>query len=144
MSMADQVVLLNKGRIEQAATPRALYAHPATTFAASFIGTPAMNLLRLHDGRVAGSTVQAGPGEWLGVRPEAVTFGERVPARVRSSEYLGADLILHCEVGSETLTVRTGGGKDIAPGSDIALDWPPDSAHHFDSQGQRIQQGDTA
>src|SRR5213082_2586773 len=74
MSMADQVVLLNAGRIEQAATPRALYAHPATTFAASFIGTPAMNLLRLQDGHIAGSAVQAGAGEWLGVRPESVTF----------------------------------------------------------------------
>src|SRR4051812_18237362 len=81
MSMADQVVLLNKGRIEQAATPRDLYAQPAPTFAAAFIGTPAMNLMRLQDGRVAGSAVQAGHGEWLGVRPESVTFGARVPAR---------------------------------------------------------------
>ena len=144
MSMADQVVLLNKGRIEQSATPRTLYARPAPTFAASFIGTPAMNLLRLQDGRVAGSRVQAGPGEWLGVRPEAVTFGSRVPARVRSCEYLGADLIVHCEVGSESLALRTGGGHEVAAGSEISLDWPAASAHHFDSQGRRIQRGDTA
>jgi sn-glycerol 3-phosphate transport system ATP-binding protein len=139
MSMADQVVLLNKGRIEQAATPRELYAQPATTFAASFIGTPAMNLLRLHDGQVAGSTVQAGPGEWLGVRPESVSFGARVPARVRSCEYLGADLIVHCAVGSETLTVRTHGAAEVAAGSEVALDWPEASAHRFDSEGRRIQ-----
>jgi sn-glycerol 3-phosphate transport system ATP-binding protein len=139
MSMADQVVLLHKGRIEQAATPRQLYARPATTFAASFIGTPSMNLLRLEGDRVAGSDVAAGrSAEWLGVRPEAVTLGGRVPAAVRSIEYLGADLILHCAVGSETLTVRTTGQADLAAGSQVLLDWPAGSAHHFDAQGQRL------
>ena len=139
MSMADQVVLLNKGRIEQAATPRALYAQPATTFAASFIGTPSMNLLRLEGDRVAGSSVATGrAAHWLGVRPEAVTLGGRVPAAVRSIEYLGADLILHCAVGSETLTVRTGGQAQLAAGSEVMLDWPTASAHHFDAQGQRL------
>ena len=139
MSMADQVVLLHKGRIEQAATPRELYAQPATTFAAAFIGTPSMNLLRIDGDRVAGSDVPAGrPAHWLGVRPESVTLGGRVPARVRSIEYLGADLILHCAVGSETLTVRTGGQAELAAGSDVLLDWAPASLHHFDSQGLRL------
>ena len=137
--MADQVVLLNRGRVEQAATPRTLYARPATTFAASFIGTPAMNLLRLDGDRVAGSDVHAGrSAHWLGVRPENVTLGGRVPATVRSIEYLGADLIAHCAVGTETLTVRTGGQADLSAGSTVALDWAPASAHHFDSQGQRL------
>src|SRR6478735_8729205 len=73
MSMADQVVLLYRGRIEQAATPRELYAQPATTFAAAFIGTPSMNLLRLDGSHIAGSRVPAGrAAQWLGVRPEAV------------------------------------------------------------------------
>lgn len=139
MSMADQVVLLNKGRIEQAATPRKLYAQPATTFAAGFIGTPSMNLLRLDGDRVAGSDVATGrEAHWLGVRPEAVTLGGSVPAAVRSIEYLGADLILHCALGSETLTVRTGGQADLAAGSEVLLDWPRHSAHHFDAQGRRL------
>jgi sn-glycerol 3-phosphate transport system ATP-binding protein len=139
MSMADQVVLLNKGRIEQAATPRTLYARPATTFAASFIGTPSMNLLRLQGDRIAGSDVPAGrEAHWLGVRPEAVTLQGRVPATVRSIEYLGADLILHCAVGSESLTVRTGGQAELAAGSQVLLDWAASNTHHFDSQGQRL------
>jgi sn-glycerol 3-phosphate transport system ATP-binding protein len=139
MSMADQVVLLNKGRIEQAATPRELYAQPATTFAAAFIGTPSMNLLRIEGDRVAGSDVPAGrAAHWLGVRPESVSLGGHVPARVRSVEYLGADLILHCAVGSETLTVRTGGQAQLSAGSDVLLDWAPASLHHFDSQGIRL------
>ena len=138
MSMADQVVLLNKGRVEQNATPREMYAKPATTFAARFIGTPAMNLLRVQGGRIAGSDIEAGAGDWLGVRPEAVALGSRVPAVVRSSEYLGADLILHCQVGTETITVRTGGQSHVAAGSDVHLDWPADSAHRFDSRGRRL------
>ncbi|MEO7548138.1 MAG: ABC transporter ATP-binding protein [Ramlibacter sp.] len=139
MSMADQVVLLNKGRIEQAATPRGLYARPATTFAASFIGTPSMNLLRLTDGRISGSSVAAGQdAHWLGVRPEAVSLGGQVAATVRSIEYLGADLILHCGIGSETLTVRTGGQAELAPGSPVLLAWPAAAMHHFNAQGQRV------
>jgi sn-glycerol 3-phosphate transport system ATP-binding protein len=139
MSMADQVVLLSKGRIEQAATPRVLYARPATTFAASFIGTPSMNLVRIEQGQIAGSSVPAGrPAHWLGVRPEDITLGGRVPATVRSIEYLGADLILHCGVGSETLTVRTGGQADLAAGSQVLLDWHETALHHFDPQGQRL------
>jgi sn-glycerol 3-phosphate transport system ATP-binding protein len=139
MSMADQVVLLSKGRIEQAATPRVLYARPATTFAASFIGTPSMNLVRIEQGQIAGSTVPAGrPAHWLGVRPEDITLGGRVPATVLSIEYLGADLILHCGVGSETLTVRTGGQADLAAGSQVLLDWHATALHHFDPQGQRL------
>jgi sn-glycerol 3-phosphate transport system ATP-binding protein len=140
MSMADQVVLLNRGRMEQAATPRALYARPATTFAAGFIGTPSMNLLRLDDGHIAGSDVPGGrPAHWLGVRPEAVTLGGGVPATVRSIEYLGADLILHCGIGSEMLTVRTGGQAELSPGSRVLLGWAGSDMHHFDSQGQRLQ-----
>ncbi|MCD6077193.1 MAG: transporter ATP-binding protein [Ramlibacter sp.] len=139
MSMADQVVLLNRGRIEQAATPRTLYAQPQTTFAARFIGTPPMNLLRLDGDRIAGSDVPAGrAAHWLGMRPEAVTLGGRVPATVRSIEYLGADLIAHCVVGSETLTVRTEGQADLAAGSEVRLDWPTAGAHHFDADGRRL------
>ena len=139
MSMADQVVLLNRGRIEQAATPRMLYAQPATTFAARFIGTPAMNLLKLDGDRIAGSAVPAGrAAQWLGVRPESVTLGGRVPARVSSIEYLGADLIAHCAVGTETLTVRTSGQAELVAGSQVGLDWAPASAHHFDAQGRRL------
>ncbi len=139
MSMADQVVLLNKGRIEQSAAPRALYANPATTFAARFIGTPAMNLLRLDQGRIAGSdVVTQRAGQLLGIRPESVTLNGPVKATVQSLEYLGADLVLRCAVGTEMITVRAEGKTDIATGSQISLQWPLQDEHYFDSQGCRI------
>jgi len=139
MSMADQVVLLNKGRIEQIAAPRVMYAMPATTFAARFIGTPAMNLLRLDDGRIAGSQVAvARSASALGIRPEAVLLGGAVPATVKSFEYLGADLVLRCAVGSELITVRTEGKTDVAEGATVGLGWTAQAEHYFDSQGTRV------
>jgi sn-glycerol 3-phosphate transport system ATP-binding protein len=139
MSMADQVVLLNQGRIEQNASPRALYALPATTFAARFIGTPAMNLLRLEQGRIAGSSVAVGrPASTLGIRPESVSLGGAVPATVQSLEYLGADLVLRCAVGSEQITVRADGKTDVAAGAQVTLGWPAQAEHYFDSQGSRV------
>ena len=139
MSMADQVVLLNKGRIVQAAPPRTLYSAPATTFAARFIGTPAMNLLRLDKGCIAGSQVAVGhAGDLVGIRPESVSLGGRVPATVQSLEYLGADLVLRCAVGSELITVRADGKSDLAAGTAVTLQWPANAEHYFDSQGSRV------
>ena len=114
MSMADRVVLLNRGRIEQNATPVELYERPANTFVARFIGTPPMNLLPLERG-AAGAVVAGtgGPavapadcaGLTLGVRPEHITlaFDRGVPATVAAIEYLGADSLVTCRLGAPRL-----------------------------------------
>ena len=151
MSMADQVVLLNKGRIEQAATPRELYARPATPFAARFIGTPPMNLAALQGPTIRGCTVALNPppgAAWLGLRPEAVQFqpvkvqavpgGCSVPARVQSLEYLGADAVLRCAVGDQTLTVRTPGHCTAAVDDAVTLHWPATHSHWFGADERRI------
>ncbi len=141
MSMADQVVLLNRGRVEQAGAPRDLYARPATTFAARFVGTPPMNLVTLAQGRVAGSEVTVGlEAATLGVRPESITLGpeQGVSALVRSVEYLGADLVLRCAIGTETLLVRAAGQIDTKPGDTVHLHWRDRDAHGFDAAGNRI------
>jgi sn-glycerol 3-phosphate transport system ATP-binding protein len=139
MSMADQVVLLNQGCIEQDAAPRALYAQPASTFAARFIGTPAMNLMKLDGQRIAGSDIGVSrPAQMLGVRPEAVSLGGPVAATVKSYEYLGADLVLRCTVGSEQIVVRAEGRTDVAEGTAIRLGWRAEDEHYFDAQGLRV------
>jgi sn-glycerol 3-phosphate transport system ATP-binding protein len=139
MSMADQVVLLNQGRVEQDAAPRTLYAQPASTFAARFIGTPAMNLIKLDGARIAGSdTAVSRPAGMLGVRPEAVSLGGPVRATVSSFEYLGADLVLRCAVGSEQIVVRAEGRTDVPEGAPVTLGWRPEDEHYFDAQGQRV------
>jgi sn-glycerol 3-phosphate transport system ATP-binding protein len=141
MGMADQVVLLNQGRIEQAAPPRTLYAQPETTFSARFIGTPAMNLLRIEDGHIAGSTVPVKrSAAQLGIRPEAVRIDARgsIPASIQSLEYLGADLMARCTVGTERITVRADGRSDLSPNTQVRLAWPDHAEHYFDHHGNRI------
>jgi len=144
MSMADRVVLIREGRIEQEGTPVELYAKPATTFAARFIGTPAMNLVALADGR--GGAVVRGSGEivlpgrgaglTLGVRPEhlALVSSGGMAATVASSEYHGADTILTVRVGEESLLVRAPGQVVHAAGTPVRLGWKPESLHVFDAE----------
>jgi len=138
MSMADQVILLREGRVEQDAPPDALYARPATAFAARFIGTPPMNVLALADRR-----------RLLGVRPEDVRIGaDREPgavaATVRSIEYLGADSILMCAIGAQALAVRAPGRIALAPGARVHLAWAPEAAHVFDAETGRRRDDVTA
>ena len=139
MSMADQVVLLNKGRIEQTATPRQMYSRPETTFTARFIGTPAMNLIRIEQGCIAGSAVRvAQQGATLGVRPEAIMLDGDVMAEVKSLEYLGSDLVLRCAVGAELITVRAEGKSELRAGEQVRLQWPRHEEHYFDAAGGRL------
>src|SRR5205823_1892895 len=127
MSMADRVILLSNGRIEQNGAPVELYETPANIFVARFIGMPPMNLLRLE--AAAGEAVIAGtdgpgiaPLEWaggmLGVRPEHVVLARdgAVAARVESVEYLGPDSILLCRVGEQHLTARVAGRVGVSAG----------------------------
>ena len=144
MTMADQVVLLDNGRVEQDGPPAELYERPATAFAARFIGTPPMSLLRLTDGP-RGAVIDgtdgpivlddAGAGRLLGVRPEEVRLVESggVPARVNTVEYLGADSVVTCTVGAQVMAVRAGGRVELAAGKPVQLAWCADAQHVFDA-----------
>ncbi len=135
MSMADHVVLLREGRIEQEGTPAQLYARPASTFAARFIGTPAMNLVPLNSlqpGAAAGLTA--------GIRPEHITLnsnGSGVHATVLAAEYHGADTIVTAQVNGSSLLVRAPGQVDLETGSQVRLGWEPAAVHNFDSEGRK-------
>jgi sn-glycerol 3-phosphate transport system ATP-binding protein len=148
MSMADRVILLNQGRIEQNGVPSDLYEAPANTFVARFIGTPPMNLLRLAaasgGAAIAGTTAPAllpasCAGGMLGVRPEHVSVGvERgLPARVDTVEYLGADSLLACNIGGQAILARVPGRSDLATGDTAWLAWPVEAQHYFDAEGRR-------
>jgi sn-glycerol 3-phosphate transport system ATP-binding protein len=133
MSMADHVVLLREGRIEQEGTPAELYSRPATTFAARFIGTPAMNLVPLEAVRPG-----AEAGLTMGIRPEHITFaGAGVSATVTSAEYHGADTIVTAQVNGASLLVRAPGQVALAAGSQVKLGWEPQAVHIFNSEGRR-------
>jgi sn-glycerol 3-phosphate transport system ATP-binding protein len=145
MSMADQVILLRDGRVEQDAPPAELYARPAGIFAARFIGTPPMNILTLADSPggavIAGSAGPVvlpgrGAGLSLGVRPEdiRVTADGGLGATVTAVEYLGADSILSCAAGTQTLAVRVPGRVELLPGATLRLSWSKDAVHVFDPE----------
>jgi sn-glycerol 3-phosphate transport system ATP-binding protein len=124
MSMADQVILMRDGRVEQAGPPDELYARPATTFAARFIGTPPMSILPAPD-----------RGDLLfGIRPEDVMLGDTgLPVRVQSSEFLGADTVVTCSYGNQTLTARVPGKAVFAAGAAIHARWRAEHMHVFDA-----------
>src|SRR5688500_19053949 len=119
MSMADHVILLREGRIEQEGTPAELYSRPATTFAARFIGTPATSL-----GPPEAVRPGAGARRTLCIRPEHIRFVDNgISATVASAEYHGADTIVTAQVNGATLLVRAPGQVELAPGSHVGLGW---------------------
>ena len=134
MTMADHIVLMKDGRIEQEGTPEDLYRRPATTFAASFIGTPPMNVLPLN-------VLRHGAEDCLaGIRPENLAIdGSGVSARIVSAEYLGADTLVEADLAGHTVLVRVAGQFALGTGDEIRLRADTDHIHRFDrASGRRI------
>jgi sn-glycerol 3-phosphate transport system ATP-binding protein len=154
MSMADQVVLMKAGRIEQNGRPADLYQRPASLFAARFIGAAPMNFLDLDDGPqgaavvagTAGPALFAAPGRGrvLGLRPEDVTVetavsGGRFRSFVTAVEYLGAEALVTCVVAGRSVVARTRGDAAPAIGAEVGLVWDDAAGHVFDATtGERL------
>jgi sn-glycerol 3-phosphate transport system ATP-binding protein len=147
MTMADQVVLMRSGLVEQDAPPGDLYEKPATIFAARFVGTPPMNVLSAKHAAGAGpwATASAPAGRKVedlavGVRPEGVRLSpDGVSARVIAAEYLGADTLIEARIADQSFVVRLPGKVAASAGETIALAWDPAKVHWFDlSSGRRI------
>ncbi len=138
ITMADQVVVMRHGRIEQAGSPRRIYEQPATRFVAGFIGTPPMNLIAANALTASGS----GASLTLGVRPENITVGHTgLPAVVEHIEYLGADLLVECGVGEQRLLARLSGAHQVQTGQQVRLQWAPQAMHFFETsdRGRRVE-----
>ena len=141
MSMADRVVLLRDGRIEQVASPFEIYQKPNTLFAAQFIGGARMNLLELEQGCLAGSDIAVAAPEGavrMGLRPEDIHLGSGHRMQVEKTEYTGADLLLHARVGAQLLAVRAEGKQAQAVQGEVHLSWNTENLHWFDKQGLRL------
>ncbi len=139
MGMADQVVLLRDGRVEQDAAPAELYARPATGFVATFIGTPPMNVFPAAV--LAGSGLAFQAGTLAGIRPESLSLaGAGIAATVTHAEYLGADTVVTCAVASGArLLARLPGLAAQRPGTAVHLACGPHDIHFFDpASGRRI------
>ena len=163
MTLAQKIAVLNRGRVEQVATPAELYHRPSNLFVARFIGSPQMNVFSarvrmVEDGRVAVVTQDGGelsiptraPGldvgasVQLGIRPEALTPTEDGALRgaIRLVEYLGGLTLLYVgRDGGEPLVAQLSGNCAAQVGQPIRFDAAASGIHLFDADGVRIAGG---
>ena len=151
MTMADKIVLMNKGRVEQMGSPHELYETPATMFAARFVGTPPMNLIG------AAALASAAPDLMsltpkgrraddltCGIRPENLVVAPSsaagsIEATIKAIEYLGADSLIEANVAGTRVVARAGGRIDRGIGDGVSLRAESIHLHWFDtSSGRRI------
>ena len=131
MTLAQRMMVMNAGRMEQFGTPEEVYNRPATTFVASFMGSPPMNLLKNGPNAALGGPTKA----ILGIRPEHLKITESGwPVRVETIEMLGAERLVYARFGSEQLIVRTD-ESDACPALDttIYVTPRPERLHWFDA-----------
>jgi len=135
MTMADKIVVLDRGSVAQIGTPLELYNRPNGLFVASFIGSPTMNLVRGAPAAKRGAAT-------IGIRPEhadiSTTAGEW-PAVVRLAEHLGSDTFVHADAaGIGPLTIRLEGEAPLKPDQTIYVTPREAHLHKFDQEGRRI------
>ena len=149
MTLADRVVVLKDGLIEQVGTPLELYDLPANRFVAQFIGMPSMNMVAARAiPSFAAATGGALPGDgFLGVRPEGLRVhrgpqeDRGVPGRVELIEALGADTLIHVDVGGVPLVARQNERTPLQPGDPVAVELDPAVLHCFDRGGRAVHAG---
>lgn len=160
MTLADKIVVLRDGRIEQAGKPLELYARPSNQFVAGFIGSPKMNFLpvtaqshasgqmhlALHSGSIVRvpcqQVVASGTALVLGVRPEhlhvTATPGQGLDGEVVVAERLGGETYFHVRVADNTVIAKAAGDSTIAVGQRVSLDLDAGHAHVFFPDGPRL------
>jgi multiple sugar transport system ATP-binding protein len=156
MTMADKIVVMRDGRVEQIGAPLDLYDNPSNTFVAGFIGSPSMNFIKGKLSTLDGRTVVRADGGALlpiegvqaeegrpvvyGIRPEHIDIGPGgLPARVSVLEPTGSETQIFARLGDDPIDAVVKDRFDARPGDEISLLIPPRRAHLFDgASGARI------
>ncbi|WP_418119305.1 sn-glycerol-3-phosphate ABC transporter ATP-binding protein UgpC [Variovorax sp. 375MFSha3.1] len=147
MTLADRVVVLKDGLIEQVGTPLELYDRPANQFVAQFIGMPSMNMVAAN--AIPSFSAATGgrlPADgFLGVRPEGLRVHPKqgapvtdVLGRVELVEALGADTLIHVDVGGVPLIARQNDRTPLQAGDDVAVELDPSVLHLFNREGRSV------
>ncbi len=149
MTMADRIIVLNAGQIEQIGTPSEIYHNPASTFVASFMGAPPMNLIEAqvdaqkvsingYDGIMPAPASYIGPVT-MGIRPEDVELDAqgKIPFRVDILEELGAHRLLHGAIADQPFTVMVGKDHDVQTG-ETHITLKPEALRLFDAETGKI------
>ncbi len=161
MTMADRILVLNNGRVEQLGSPLELYEHPATLFVAGFIGAPRMNfldaevkticepqvMLLLGNGAslsvpAPAQELNAGERIKLGVRPEHVVLEPQgnLQGEIEALEHLGPRAYIHARLSDGSrLVAQTGGDTQARPGDRVAFGLRSEATHLFDETGKALK-----
>jgi multiple sugar transport system ATP-binding protein len=141
MTMADRIVVLNAGRVEQYGSPLELYERPANLFVAGFIGSPKMNFVSGVPASQHGAATIGIRPEHLRIAPEREGGREGWPGTVSVAEHLGSDTFLYVDAGVlGLLTVRGIGEIHLKGGDQVWLSPDPARLHRFDKDGMAIRQ----
>lgn len=159
MTLADKIVVLQSGRIEQTGAPLDIYNNPQNVFVAGFIGSPRMNLIEATANQGADGWTLTAPNMsvpipnvdglangahcTVGIRPEHVSIATEgsghTKAQVAFAEQLGGETYLYCDVeGSPQITVHQPGQLPVIKGQTLALNFALENMHLFDANGQAI------
>jgi sn-glycerol 3-phosphate transport system ATP-binding protein len=146
MTLADRLVVMNAGHIEQVGTPTELYAHPATLFVAGFIGSPPMNLIARANLTPQDATRldQHAPGATtIGIRPDDLSLSDpgsslALPATVDLIEPVGAESHVHLRWRDRRLVAQMRGPLSITDGATATFYAPLSAIHYFDANGRRL------
>jgi len=137
LTLADRVVVLDRGRVQQVGSPEDLYRRPVNRFVSSFIGSPSMNLF---DVEMTDGCFQFGPETLdtglefsgrvdVGVRPEAIRLAGKIPATVSWTENLGLNTLIGLQIGTLTLTALV---RETPDGSSVKISVDPKDLHVFE------------
>ena len=133
MTLADKIVVLRDGRVEQIGSPMELYNNPANQFVAGFLGSPSMNFFNAD-------LVGEGNNHTIGIRPEDLFVADdgALNATVMHVEQLGGDTNVVARLNSHQITARLFGQHDVAEGTDIRFGYAPERMYRFDQEGARL------
>ena len=145
MTLADRIVVINQGIIEQVGTPIELYNSPTNQFVAEFIGSPKMNMINIENGEKFDLININPPSEAdkIGIRPEHLSLANngshKLKGTVRHIENLGEHLLCYINLEKDNeITAKLDVNSDIKINEKINLDWHQDHQHFFDSSGLSI------
>jgi multiple sugar transport system ATP-binding protein len=136
MTLADRIVVLQAGKVEQVGSPMELYERPANTFVAGFIGSPKMNL-------ITGAPADRAKCKTMGIRPEHLNIETKSSAGaisgvVEYTEVLGSDSFVYVATDHGIVTARENGRTAVKNGNKVYLKPVDGMVHRFDENGKRI------
>jgi sn-glycerol 3-phosphate transport system ATP-binding protein len=146
MTIADKIILMKDGKIEQHGTPEELYNRPVTAFTGSFIGNPPMNILspdaEIKDVFSTQITLEDSTSSYLvGVRPENIEISDNtgIKTEVAAIEYLGADTLILCQTENQSIMLTVKNKAAVSKGDHLRLNWKTEHMHFFDADdGHKI------